>query len=201
MRIVVSALLAVNACSCGAAHIRSASNGPADDPNEVQLRSGPSVVGARELDQEGVRSFRDGRYAEATRYFRAAYRLGGPSSELWNVARSRERLDDAEGASDAIEEYLAQTDLSPADRGEAEREARGLRARPSMLTVTTNPRGALLTIDGKQAPGPTPVSVEIAAGAHTIVVRHDGYVTETRPLEARFGRAVIVSLDLARPPK
>src|ERR1700744_293062 len=58
----------------------------------------PTVDAARELDQQGVRSFRAGRYADAIDYFRAAYRLGGPSSELWNIVRCREGMDDAEGA-------------------------------------------------------------------------------------------------------
>ena len=55
-----------------------------------------------------------------------------------------------------------------------------------------------MTVDGKPAPGPTPVSLEVRPGAHTLSVHHEGYVNETRPLQARFGRAVIVSLDLAR---
>src|SRR6266852_4035645 len=96
----------------------------------------PNVEGARELDQAGVHSFRDGHYVDAARYFRAAQDLGGPSSELWNIARCRERLDDAEGATAAIEDYLTRRDLAPKDRAEAEREAQALRGRPSTLTVT-----------------------------------------------------------------
>jgi hypothetical protein len=160
-------------------------------------RGKPSVESARELDQAGVRIFKDGRYADAIRYFRAAYRMGGPSSELWNIARCHERLDDPEGAVESIDEYLAQRDLSPADRAEAERESRALRTRPSMLTVTTSPAGATVTIDGKPVADTTPLTVEISAGAHTLALRRDGYAAESRPLEARFGRAVIVSLDLS----
>jgi hypothetical protein len=145
-----------------------------------------------------VRAFRDGRFADAIRYFRAAYRMGGPSSELWNVARSRERMDDAEGAAAAIEQYLAQRDLGAQDRADAERELSALRSRSSTLTVTTFPAGAVVTLDGRQAAGPTPVSLEIRPGAHTLSVHRDGYATQTRPLEARYGRAVIVSLELAR---
>ena len=193
MRLAVLALLATTACVQGA--------GPgaevADD-DAAGRRARPDLDGARELDQQGVRAFREGRFSDAIRYFHAAYRLGGPSSELWNVARSRERMDDAETAAAAIGQYLAQRDLSAQDRAEAERELGALRARPSMLTVITVPSGAVVTVDGKQTAGPTPVSLEVRAGAHTIAVHHDGFPTQTRPLEARFGRAVIVSLDLAR---
>ncbi len=162
----------------------------------MQLPSHLNLAAARQLDQVGVQRFRDGHYADAIRYFEAAFRLGGPSSELWNVARSRERIDDAEGACISIDEYLARHDLSPEDRAEAEREAQALRTRASVLSVTTTPAGALVTVDGTQAPGQTPISLEIRAGPHTLVVRREGSSPETRRFEARFGRAVIVSLDL-----
>ena len=159
------------------------------------------VDGARELDRAGVQSFREGRYADAIRYFRTAYRMGGPSSELWNIARAREKLDDFEGADAAIREYLERSDLSWQDRSEADREARALRARPSLLTVTTTPAGAVVLIDKRQTAGTTPVSVEVGPGAHLIAVHREGYAVATREFEARFGRAVIVSLDLARSAK
>jgi hypothetical protein len=198
MRISVIVLLASGACATGAGRLRSQ---PADEDEGVSVRPHSDVAAARELDQIGVRSFREGRYVDAIRYFRAAYRIGGPSSELWNIARTRERLDDPEGADSAIREYLARRDLSPQDRAEADREAKALRARASVLTVTTSPPGAVVIVDGRQTAGPTPVSVEISAGRHTIAVKRDGYAAETRSLEARFGRAVIVALDLLRASK
>jgi hypothetical protein len=155
------------------------------------------VNAARELDREGVRSFREGRYQDAIAYFQAAYRSGGPSSELWNIARSKEHMDDAEGAAESIDAYLVLKDLSPQDRAEAEREAQALRARPSALTVVTEPAGATVWVDGKPA-GATPLSVEVHGGAHTLTIHRDGYAAETRAVQPRFGRAVIVTLDLAR---
>jgi hypothetical protein len=40
--------------------------------------------------------------------------------------------------------------------------------------------------------------VEVPPGFHVLVIRREGYSVEKRPFDARFGRAVIVSLDLAR---
>lgn len=194
MCLLVIALLAT-ACA-GCMPTRRAQH-PVADPQEA-APAHPNVIAARELDQEGVRNFREGRYAEAIRYFRAAHRLGGPSSELWNVARSLERLDDAEGAAGAIDEYLAASDLSAQDRAEAERELRSLRLRPSTLTVTTMPPGAAASVDGKPAAVATPFSLEVSAGRHTVEVRLDGFFVETRAVDARFGHAVILSLDLTR---
>jgi len=194
MRLLAFALLATTSCAFSH-HARGSYVG---DPD---VREQPNVESARELDREGVRAFADGRYADAIHYFWTAYRLGGPASELWNVARSQERLDDAEAAVAAIEDYLELRDLSPEDRAEAERELQALRARPSTLTVTTTPPGAVVTVDGKQTVGPTPLSVDVTPGSHTIAIRRDGFVPQTRPLEARYGRAVIVSLDLQRASK
>lgn len=167
----------------------------------VEVASRPSVDAARELDQQGVRSFRAGRYADAVDYFRAAYRLGGPPSELWNIVRCREGMDDAEGAAAAIDDYLGSRDVSAQDRADAQREAQGLRTRPSVLTVTTTPPGATVSVDGKPVPGVTPLSLDLRAGSHSVLVRRDGYFPVSHPVEARFGRAVIVTLDLERPAK
>jgi hypothetical protein len=161
----------------------------------------PSVDAARELDQQGVRSFRAGRYTDAITFFRAAHQLGGPSSELWNIVRCREGMDDAEGAAAAIDEYLALRDLLPQDRADADREALALRTRLSTLTVTTTPPGASISVDGKPSPGSTPLSTDVRAGSHTIAVQRAGYEAATQTIEARFGRAVIVTLDLERAAK
>jgi hypothetical protein len=193
MRVLVPLLVAATACIPAGPRARDLAG---DDTSD--RRVAVDLDAARELDQEGVRSFRDGRYVDAIRYFRAAYRLGGPPSELWNVARCRERMDDAEGAAAAIEQYLAQRDLGAQDRAEAEREVAALRGRPAVLTVITSPPGAIVTLDGRMTAGPTPLSLEIRAGSHSLAVHRDGYATETRPLEARFGRAILVSLRLAR---
>jgi outer membrane receptor for ferrienterochelin and colicins len=193
MRLAVIALLTTAAC------VPAKAPAPLPPDEEGPPRRGaPSLEAARELDQEGVRAFRDARFADAIRFFRAAYRLGGPSSELWNIARSRERMDDPEAAAAAIEQYLLQTDLSSQDRTDADRELQLLRSRSSVLTVTTAPSGATVTVDGRATSSATPLSIDVRPGAHTLSVHRDGYVDATRPFEARYGRAVIVSLDLAR---
>src|SRR5215472_15131700 len=71
---------------------------------------------ARVLDQQGVRLFRDGRYNEAIRYFEEAFKLGAPSTELWNIARCHIKLDEPDEAAVALERYIAQSDLSARDR-------------------------------------------------------------------------------------
>jgi hypothetical protein len=154
--------------------------------------------GARALDHQGVLAFQAGRLRDALRLFREARRLGGPPSELWNAARCHERLDEPEDAANAVDEYLAQTALSPDERAEAERERERLTGRPSMLNAITLPAGAALLLDGQPVVGLTPIAIDLPAGAHTLVMKRDGYQAKTIQLQARYGRAVIVEIELVK---
>src|ERR1700722_12215688 len=97
---------------------------------------------ARALDQQGVRAFREGRYNDAVRYFSEAFKLGGPSSELWNIARSYVKLDQPEAATHELERYLAQSDLSAEDRAGARRELEEIAHPRSTVTIASSPTGA-----------------------------------------------------------
>jgi PEGA domain-containing protein len=160
-----------------------------------------NVVGARELDRQGVRAYADGRYSDAVVLFRESFTLGGPASELWNIARSEERQDHPESAAKAIEAYLAQTGLTPEDRAGAERELESLRARPSLVTVTSTPPGASVTVDGLTgSQAVTPVTFEVTPGAHTLALRRDSRAAQTVRIDARFGRAIVLDVTLDAPP-
>jgi hypothetical protein len=152
---------------------------------------------ARVLDQQGVRAFREGRYNDAIRHFEEALKLGGPSSELWNIARSEVKLDEPEAASIALERYLSYADLSIEDRAGALLELDELRRRPSTVTVASSPAGAFVVMDGKRV-GKTPASMTAPAGEHTVLVEREGYAIYSAHVVARFGRAVIVDARLTR---
>ena len=201
MRHVRNGLLAVALLTCTSCVPPGGGRDVAGAGNANARSARPSVDAARELDQEGVRSFRAGRFTDAVAYFRAAYQLGGPPSEVWNIVRSLEGMDDLEGASAAIDDYLSIGKLPAQDRADAQREAQALRSRSSTLTVTTTPSGASMTIDGKPAPGTTPLSTDVRPGSHSIEVRLPGYSSVTLSVEGHFGRAVIVTLDLERASK
>jgi hypothetical protein len=195
------ARLAVLLAALAACEEQTSSRGAVAPDETMQPPSpSPDIPAARELDQQGVRSYLEGRYVDAIDLFRAAYAAGGPPSELWNIARCREKLDDSEGAAAAIQLYLAQAGLAPADRVEAERELRTLESRNSLLTIASTPEGAALAVDGRPC-GNTPTSVEVRPGPHRVSLHIGGYADETRPVDARFGRALFVWLDLRPLPK
>jgi PEGA domain/Tetratricopeptide repeat len=150
---------------------------------------------ARALDQQGVRAFREGRYNDAIRYFSEALKLGGPSSERWNVARCYVKLDQPEAATEALERYLARGDLSTDDRTGARRELEELAHRRSTVTIASSPTGAFVAVDGKRV-GKTPTSVDVPAGEHTVAVQREGYPPHLERVVARYGRAIIVDARL-----
>lgn len=167
-------------------------------PATLTLATHPSaedIARARVLDQQGVREFREGRYNDAIRYFDEAYRLGAPSSELWNVARCYLKLDEPEAANDALERYLAETDLSADERANGRRALEELAHRRSTVTVDSSPSGAMASIDGKHV-GRTPATTDVSSGEHTLVVQREGYVPYVARVVARYGRAIIVDARL-----
>jgi PEGA domain len=160
------------------------------------------VARARVLDQQGVRAYKDGRYNDAIRYFSEAFKLGGPASELWNIAKCHLRLDEPDQASDAYDRYLMQTGLTPQDKAEAREELEELRRRRSILTVASAPSRATVFVDGKRSEpaGTTPFSVQLAPGSHKIEIEQTGYKPYTKEVEAKYGRAIIVDAQLEKDP-
>jgi len=171
---------------------------PAPKRTGAGALAGHDLDAARELDQQGVRAFAAGRYREAIHFFQEARRLGGPASELWNIARCYERLDEPEESARAIESYLAEPSLGTDERSDAQRELERLKTRPSTLIAVTAPAGASVAIDGQPAAGATPISIELAAGSHTVLLKHDGYKPHTVKVDARYGRGVILEIELVK---
>jgi hypothetical protein len=158
---------------------------------------------ARALDQQGVRAYKEGRYNDAIRYFSEAFKLGGPPSELWNIAKCHMRLDQPDQASDAYDRYLMQPGLSQQDKAEARSELEELKQRRSILTVASAPSRATVYLDGKhnELAGTTPFSVQLTPGTHKVEIEQRGYKPYSEEVEAKYGRAIIVDAQLERDPK
>ena len=156
------------------------------------------IAQAKALDQEGVRAYQDGRYHDAIDYFSAALARGGPPVELWNIARCHLKVDEPEGAREALDRYLEKTGLSPEDRAEAMRTRAAIAQRPSPLTLTSTPAGARVSVDGT-ASGATPVTLSVAPGEHEVLFEHGSHSPITTRATATPGRARIVHADLPNP--
>jgi hypothetical protein len=147
-----------------------------------------------------VHAYKEERYNDAIRFFDEAFRIGGPPSELWNIAKCHLRLDDPEDASKEIEKYLAQSGLSADDRAEATQQLHEVQHRHSTVTVASSPSGATVYLDGRRSgpAGVTPATLDVPPGSHTVTVEHPGYEPYEKSVEAKFGRAVLVDAQLAR---
>jgi len=152
---------------------------------------------ARFLDQQGVKAFADARYRDAMTLFTESYHAGGPASELWNVARCQLKLDDAPGARRTLEKYLAHKTLTPDDRAEARRLLDEIEARTSTFVVASTPAGAVVLVDGKSY-GTTPLASTLPPGGHDVAIEIDGVRKMTTHVDARDGRAVVLSVSLEK---
>jgi hypothetical protein len=153
---------------------------------------------ARVLDQQGVRAYRDERYNDAIRFFEEARRLGGPPSEIWNIAKCHVKMDEPEAGAKFIEEYLDQKGLGPSDRAEAEQQLHEIQRRHSTLTVSSTPSGVTVYLDAHRWAGITPATIDVSAGDHKVTLEAPGYEPEERSITAKFGRAIIVDARLSR---
>ncbi len=152
---------------------------------------------ARELDGQGVRAFRDGRFKDAIIFFREAHRNGAPPVELWNIAKCHIKLDEPEEAEDSFHAYLEQPDLTAQDRADATQELGELRARPSTLAIDSDPSGATFTIDGNPSMrGTTPGSIDVPPGSHHVHIAKDKAGVYDVDVDARLGRALIIHAKL-----
>ena len=61
---------------------------------------------------------------------------------------------------------------------------------PAALTVTSDPAGAKVYLDGKDMGKPTPIQINVdKPGNHTILVRKDGYLDESGTLNLQAGQS------------
>jgi hypothetical protein len=71
--------------------------------------------------------------------------------------------------------------------------------RTGLVTITTSQIGARIMVDGKEL-GPAPVTVELGAGGHQVVVTAPGYAPGRSELAVAAGQARTVNIVLDLPP-
>jgi serine/threonine protein kinase len=65
-----------------------------------------------------------------------------------------------------------------------------LNALAAALSVTSDPSGASVFIDGRDSGKVTPSSLTLDKGSHTVLVRKPGYLDETMTAEVQFGQTI-----------
>jgi hypothetical protein len=111
---------------------------------------------------------------------------------LSNIALDLERLEEYRDAATFYRRYL---DESPdaSDRDRVEKLIEKLRARPAALTITTDPDGAEVTLDGKRL-GPSPVVAKVSGTVEIEVTDASG--TATRTITVEFGEPATIHVPV-----
>jgi tetratricopeptide (TPR) repeat protein len=151
--------------------------------------------------KKGVEAFRAKRYREAADEFEKADQLAPSAAYAYNVGLALDKLGDVGGALQAYRQYLkrrlnatnAAVVLARIERLEAKLAEQGLR----QVTITSEPRGAEVSIDGA-AVGVTPWTSEIPAGGHRIRIALKGYAPVVRKIDLNSTRARDLDFRLAR---
>jgi tetratricopeptide (TPR) repeat protein len=192
--VVLGALLALLPLARSGAEPRDKPEGGRTAPQNPRSRAESHYAA-------GVEAFAAKRYREAADQFEKADTIAPNSAYAYNVGLALERLGDNGGALQAYREYLkrkrgaanAVDVLERIERLETALAEQGLR----LLSITSTPAGAALSIDGA-AVGVTPWVSELSAGRHRIRISLSGYSPVLRDIDLSSTRTSNLDFRLAR---
>ncbi len=154
---------------------------------------------ARFFDQLGRRAFDHGDYRTALEHFLLAHGAAGSSAIAFNVAVCADLVGEPRMAFTYFQRFLDDAD-APADRRARALEALArLRPRLRVVTVRSEPSGALVFLDTEERGvfGRTPLEIALEPGeAHALLLRAEGHHDATRTLDAEVasGADIVVPL-------
>lgn len=132
--------------------------------------------------------------------YEQAYQLSPHPSVLYNIALNQERLGDWRAAARAFLRYLDRAGDAAEDREAVLARVRGLREKPSKVTVVTRPPGAAVSVDGEER-GAAPLTVTLEGGKTArIVAEHEGRRSAPRQVAPEYGDALSITIDLDAAP-
>lgn len=156
---------------------------------------------AARLFQEAQRLYVEGRYTDAIREFEEAHRLAPHPSVLFNIGRCHESLGNVAKALSTYQHALQTAKDDELTRDLQQRIAR-LREIPVKVFVSTDPPGATVTLDGRQAPeaGRTPLMLTAKPGEHVLLLAREGYQLTTHRIVAEPGKDLPINASLEKRP-
>jgi hypothetical protein len=160
---------------------------------------------ARASFEAGTAAYNEGNYKLASEQFQAAYaQVPSPHAEYW-IAKALDGQGDK--AAEAAKAYQTFIDNPNANQvgddklAEAKTRLDAIKATlPAKVTVTTEPAGAGITVDGAAATAVSPTTLELAPGAHKIEVTLEGYETTKLDLTVKGGDALEQKVELKAAP-
>jgi tetratricopeptide (TPR) repeat protein len=168
---------------------------PTPEPEPTTEPSLEAKDRARTAYAHGQEAFARGDYASAQAAFEEAFANVPNPVVLLSIAESAAKQKHIDAALAAYDRYLA---LRPtaADRADVEQRRASLALTPAQLTLSSDPPGADIAIDGQPTGKRTPAQLQISPGSHSLQLTLSGYEAEPVPLEAAAGAELSQTIAL-----
>jgi outer membrane receptor for ferrienterochelin and colicins len=153
---------------------------------------------ARFFDGAGRRAYDAGHYEQALESFQFVQEIAPSQRMLYNIAVCADLAGRGDMAFALYQEYLGTDDAEPARRADAEHRAERLKGRLALVSVDTEPAGALVYVDRKELGqfGTSPLTLAVPEGEHRILVERLGFARAEVPVSAKTGSVVRVTPKL-----
>lgn len=148
----------------------------------------------------GVAAYTRRDYEGALSAYFLSYRLVPNRNVLFNIARCYEALDRPDEAYRYWHDLFVDPTLPADDRKDVKAALLRLSPQVALISVATTPSEGELFIDREDlgSRGRTPRSVAVKPGAHTVIVKAEGYRPAQQKVTAVKGREAKVTLELTR---
>ncbi|WP_437647904.1 PEGA domain-containing protein [Sorangium sp. So ce362] len=155
---------------------------------------------AGQLYDEGLAALNQARWAEAHASFLAAWRIKQHYQIAANLGVAELRLGKHRDAAEHLSWYLREAPAErTAQRQRAEVLLKEALAKVAAITITTEPKGADVKVNGAAA-GRTPLALPVflEPGRHVVGAELDGYKPAQEQIEPAAGHAIGITLHLVR---
>ncbi|MCU0691916.1 MAG: PEGA domain-containing protein, partial [Polyangiaceae bacterium] len=132
---------------------------------------------ARAHFERGVALFEKDDFVGALEAFDLADRARHLAAIIYNIARARESLGQAQAAFEAYEAYIAEAGAQGEYLAAATVALTNLKARATGLRIESDPPGATVRVDGVPLREKTPTSVWVFRGRHRVDVELGSWIT------------------------
>ena len=151
---------------------------------------------AKAAFKRGEEKFASGDFAGAAEAFKEANSIIPAPQASYRLALS---LDKAGKTSDAAAAYKQFLDATPPEKMAEQKTAAETRFKElsaGTVKLSSTPAGAVVTVDGVPASGPTPLTLSLTPGAHSVVLSVPSHEPVTRELTIAAGTSSDVAVEL-----
>ena len=134
----------------------------------------PDKKKAGEHFKKGKAAFDKKDYKAAHDEFKAADDMIPAGLAEYYLGRCDEELGNAGDASGWYDKALATGKLNDDQSKDAKTRNDALKAKPAKVSITSDPPGASIMVDGAAVPDKTPASIDVAPGTHKITIQLTG---------------------------